>query len=188
MASNAVALFAIGCVSLDWDGLTLTAARGYRTEPKAAEPYLPLAWQTEGGGDKRGLYWGSHSMTDTITFTTFGDHAGVSRVAFPDLGGKLRRALRTTDLPEPVVSRLGWVADDLIRKHLSFVRNGVPLEDGFYWVWHYLFGVANRELAAAGLLSDPYDPGSHFGGFLPVVWLDAVIKEQGVSKASAGAK
>jgi hypothetical protein len=269
VASKAVALFAIGCVSLDWDGLTLTKARGYRAEPKAADPYLPLAWQTEGGGDKRGLYWGSHSMPDTITFTTFGDHAGLSRVAFPDLGDKLRRALRTTDLPEPVVSRLGWVADDLVRKHLglmmielrgggktvselatagglsrseakslldlalqlhyvtldgelyraaipvltevdvpmlrevrrlgrevmegwfaerhatlrdklqglSFVRNGVPLEDGLYWVWHYLFGVANRELAAAGLLSDPYDPGSPFKGFLPVVWLNAVVEE-----------
>jgi hypothetical protein len=266
---KAVAFFAIGCVSLDWDGLTLTSELGYRTEPKADVSYLPLAWQTEGGGSKRGLYWGSHSWTDAITFTTFGDHSGVSRVAFPDLGNRIRRALRTTDLPDPLASRLGSIADDLIRRHLalmmvalrqgekttaelavaaelsksetkglldlalqlhyvaldgdayratipvltevdapmlrevrrlgreamkawfverqeplrrslaglSFVRNGVSLQDGFYWVWHYVFGVANRELAAAGLLVDPYGDGSRFRGFLPVVWLNSVLRE-----------
>ncbi len=266
---KAIAFFAIGCVSLDWDGLTLTSARGYRTEPKADGPYLPLAWETEGGGSKRGLYWGSHNFTAPIVFTTFGDHAGVPRVAFPDLGNRIRRAMRTTDLPDPLVSRLGWLADDLVRKHLSlvmialrsggktlpelatagglsrseakslldlalqlhyltmdgevyraaipvltevdapmlrevrrlgrevmeawflerhdslrrsladisFVRSGVPLEDGFYWVWHYLFGIANRELAGAGLLIDPYAAGSHFPGFVPVVWLNSVLED-----------
>lgn len=266
---KAVAFFAIGCASLDWDGLALTRELGLRTAPKADGAYLPLAWQTEGGGSKRGLYWGSHSWTDAITFTTFGDHSGVSRVAFPDLGNRIRRALRTTDLPPPLASRLGSVADDLIRRHLalmmvalrdgekttaelaaagglsksetkglldlalqlqyvamhgdvyratipvltevdapmlrevrrlgrevmrawfverqeplrqslgglSFVRNGVPLQDGFYWVWHYVFGVANRELAAAGLLVDPYGGGSRFPGFLPVVWLNSALRE-----------
>lgn len=49
-------------------------------------------------------------------------------------------------------------------------RYGVPLSHSFYWVWHYIFGIANRELVAAGLLADPYDPGRRFQGFLPSVY------------------
>jgi hypothetical protein len=50
------------------------------------------------------------------------------------------------------------------------VRQGVPLSDGFYWVWHYLFGVANRELVRAGLFADPYAPERAFKGFIPAVY------------------
>jgi hypothetical protein len=54
-------------------------------------------------------------------------------------------------------------------------RYGVPISDSFYWVWHYLFGVANRELVAAGVLADPYDPDRRFQGFIPAVYrLDVV--------------
>jgi hypothetical protein len=42
-------------------------------------------------------------------------------------------------------------------------------------VWHPLFGVANRELVAAGLFADPYDAKRTFKGFIPAAYqLDVV--------------
>jgi hypothetical protein len=55
------------------------------------------------------------------------------------------------------------------------MRYGVPLADGFYWIWHYLFGVANRELVAAGLLADPYASDRQFKGFIPAVYQLSVV-------------
>jgi hypothetical protein len=55
-------------------------------------------------------------------------------------------------------------------------RYGVPLSHSFYWVWHYIFGIANRELVAAGLFADPYDPGRRFQGFLPLVYRLNVVQ------------
>jgi hypothetical protein len=55
-------------------------------------------------------------------------------------------------------------------------KYGVPLSHSFYWVWHYIFGIANRELVAAGLLADPYDPGRRFPGFLPAVYRLNVVQ------------
>jgi len=53
---------------------------------------------------------------------------------------------------------------------LSPVRSGVPLPRNFYWVWHYIFGTANRELVAGGLFADPYDSARSFKGFVPAVY------------------
>jgi hypothetical protein len=58
---------------------------------------------------------------------------------------------------------------------LTPVRNGVPLSDGFYWVWHYIFGIANRELVTAGLFADPYDNEREFKGCIPAVYLFDVV-------------
>ena len=55
-------------------------------------------------------------------------------------------------------------------------KYGVPLSHSFYWVWHYIFGIANRELVAAGLLADPYDPGRRFQGFLPAIYRLNVVQ------------
>jgi hypothetical protein len=52
---------------------------------------------------------------------------------------------------------------------LTAARDGVPLADGFYWPWHYLFGVANRELVESGFLADPYAPDRKFRGYIPAV-------------------
>jgi len=58
---------------------------------------------------------------------------------------------------------------------LTPVRYGVLLSDGFYRVWHYVFGIANRELVTEGLFANPYDPGRSFKGFIPAVYqLDVV--------------
>jgi hypothetical protein len=59
---------------------------------------------------------------------------------------------------------------------LTPAKYGVPLSHSFYWVWHYIFGTANRELVAAGLFADPYDPGRRFQGFLPSVYRLNVVQ------------
>ena len=61
-------------------------------------------------------------------------------------------------------------------RDLSPVRYGVPLSEGFYDVWHYIFGIANRELVAAGLFADPYDANRPFKGFLPAVYRLHVVQ------------
>lgn len=55
-------------------------------------------------------------------------------------------------------------------------RYGVPLAKSFWWVWHYVFGIANRELVAAGLFADPYDPKRTFKGFIPSVYRLNVVQ------------
>jgi hypothetical protein len=94
-----------------------------------------------------------------------------------------------TERDRPMVGRLRllgkrlmeeWLDDryDALCDRLSELtphRYGVPISHSFYWVWHYLFGVANRELVASGLLADPYDPERKFHGFIPAVYqLDVV--------------
>ncbi len=259
---KARAFFIIGCVSLDWDGLNLVRKKGYLAVPENGT-YLPRASQVGGGGSVRALYWGSHSMHETIAVTSFGDHHSVPRHALPDLLWPLKSELRQMEAPESLKSKLVDAADALIRRRagmmmlalrksektskqlaeasgiteveanklldlllelnyvsavdgryraiipvldeddalmvkelrrlgrevmlkwfdvrykalcqqlsdLTPVRYGVPLSEGFYWVWHYLFGIANRELVAAGLFADPYDASRIFKGFIPAVYL-----------------
>lgn len=59
---------------------------------------------------------------------------------------------------------------------LSPTRCGVPLSEGFYTIWHYIFGIANRELVTAGLFADPYDNSRVFRGFIPTVYILNVLK------------
>jgi hypothetical protein len=49
-------------------------------------------------------------------------------------------------------------------------KYGVPLSHSFYWVWHDIFGIANRELVVAGMFPDPCDPRRRFQGFPPAVY------------------
>ncbi|MGE5049711.1 MAG: hypothetical protein ACM3PC_14120 [Deltaproteobacteria bacterium] len=53
---------------------------------------------------------------------------------------------------------------------LGYVRSGVPFEEGFTMIWHYVFGITNRKLAEAGLFADPYAPGRRFKGAIPAVY------------------
>jgi len=62
--------------------------------------------------------------------------------------------------------------------NLTPVKYGVSLADGFYWVWHYIFGIANRELVKMGLFADPYDPNRRFQGYIPAVYLYDVVIDQ----------
>lgn len=53
---------------------------------------------------------------------------------------------------------------------LSYSRSGVRFQEGFTMIWHYLFGMANERLVAAGFFADPYDTDRAFKGALPVVY------------------
>jgi DNA-binding MarR family transcriptional regulator len=73
-----------------------------------------------------------------------------------------------------------WLADreDSLEQalaDLTAVSHGVPLADGFYWIWHYLFAIANRELVAAGFFADPYAPDRKFKGYIPAVYRLSVV-------------
>ena len=89
------ALFVIGCVSLDWDGLSISTEKGFLTQPRNGE-YIPQAIQPGGGGSKRALYWGSHNYHSEIAITSFGDHYSV-RQALPDINWRMK-----VDAPEPL--------------------------------------------------------------------------------------
>ena len=80
---------------------------------------------------------------------------------------KLRRLGRDVML-EWLDERYEMLAQEL--GNLTPQRYGVPLKDGFYTIWHYILGIANRELAAEGLLADPYDSGRDYKGFIPAVY------------------
>jgi len=56
-------------------------------------------------------------------------------------------------------------------------RFNVPLANSFYEIWHYIFGIANRELVAEGVFVDPYAANRRFKGFLPVVYQLDVVQE-----------
>lgn len=55
-------------------------------------------------------------------------------------------------------------------KSMSYTRSGVAFEEGFTMIWHYLFGLANKKLVAAGLFADPYAVGRKFKGSFPVIY------------------
>ena len=62
--------------------------------------------------------------------------------------------------------------DDL-KKDLSGTSpmlNGVPYEEGFTMIWHFIFGIANRELVSAGMFADPYAATRKHKGFIPAVY------------------
>lgn len=111
---RAVAYVLLGCFSLDWDGLDLTAEKGYRSGAKVranGEQYIPWARQN-GGLTLKGLYWGSHNdCGPDVVFTSFGDHHALPRTALPDLfwrlpktpSGETDDALRA--MLAPVVAR-----------------------------------------------------------------------------------
>ncbi len=53
---------------------------------------------------------------------------------------------------------------------LTPLRNGVPFERVYTEVWHFVFGIANRELVKAGFFADPYADDRRHKGFRPFIW------------------
>jgi hypothetical protein len=83
---KAVVYFLLGCASLDWDGLEVTAKNHYRktSEKRPDGDYVPAA-EEKTEESLKGIYWGSHNWTTgEIGLTSFGDHFS-PRFAFPDL-------------------------------------------------------------------------------------------------------
>jgi hypothetical protein len=82
-----VLYFLIECVSLDWDGLKLTAEKGYRKTvgERPDGNYVPDAKEITDISLKK-IYWGSHTINyDGIRFTSFGDDHSIPRYMLPDL-------------------------------------------------------------------------------------------------------
>lgn len=265
-----VAYILLGCFSLDWDGLDLTAEKGYRTTAKMTPngQYVPWAEQ-KSEITLKGVYWGSHNNTfGEVTFTSFGDHFSVPRTGLPDILGVLRLTARrkspksvetkyravlrqsvlatwrnagrlllalrekpssrdelakvahvseneaqawldfleelgyvsvrgeSYSLRVPVVAasdrrlvreieRIGrevmerWLRDNFeqVNSELSDItplKYGVPPEESFTQIWHYIFGITNRHLVEAGLFADPYAADREYKGFIPAVWHQSV--------------
>jgi len=53
---------------------------------------------------------------------------------------------------------------------LTALRQGVPYESLFTQIWHELFGLATRQLAAAGVIEDARGPAVRYPGSLALVW------------------
>lgn len=257
----------LGCFSLDWDGLDLTEQHGYRAgAQRTIDGHSFTPWAKERGMalSLKELYWGSHSSSGSVIFTTFGDHDALPRFGLPDiiwnsgasfdgygdllpgrraaallivaymkdalddagrvmlaLGEEERslealayetgieshkleqilallqeadyitrdgnayagRVIVLTKDDEPMVRAMlaagreimiAWheANYDKIRGALSDLtplRNGVPFERVYTEVWHFVFGIANRELVKAGLFADPYAAGRRHKGFVPFV-------------------
>jgi|SRR5579862_7989906 len=84
------------------------------------------------------------------------------------------------DLSHAIFMR--WLSahyEDLRRQlaDLAPVREGLPFEDVFTQVWHYLFGLTNRELVRQGLFADPYARPPSVQGFFPVIWSTGLVPE-----------
>ena len=70
-----LAFIVVGCAALDWGGLALTTAKGYRAAPPARKKgkFFFMAEET-GGLSLKEIYWGgSTSMNGKYEFLTFGD-------------------------------------------------------------------------------------------------------------------
>lgn len=129
----AVAFVLVGCFSLDWDGLSLTAQQGYRATPPTQLDGRYVPWAEERGAvsvnawpDARGhpslkrIYWGSHTTSaDDVAFTSFGDHASLPRATLPDAIWPLQNALGAAELPDALGPSLRPLAEqsllDLLR-------------------------------------------------------------------------
>ena len=106
IAKETIAYLVIGCFALDWDGLDLTAQKGYRTASSRIRPgdnrYTPWAYENT-PGVLQGLYWGSHSnYFEDVAITTFGDHHATPRMGLPDVIWRMDNGVRQAALPESI--------------------------------------------------------------------------------------
>jgi len=106
--SGAVAFIALGCISLDRDGLSLTEELGYRA-PFRTGGVGRVHWATvrDSTTSPRGMYWGSHSDFSPVHVTTFGDHfSRATRAGFPDLAWAMARASQARLIPQSLRPQL----------------------------------------------------------------------------------
>lgn len=84
-----LAFAVIGAISLDWDGLDITADKNLRITADnlpGGRDFLIWAKELSSEINVKELYWGSHNtVVDGIRFTTFGDHYSLPRLGLPDL-------------------------------------------------------------------------------------------------------
>ena len=89
VSAGEVAFVVIGAISLDWDGLDITAVNDLRITAKNlpdGRDFVIWAKEQSRENNVKELYWGSHNeVVNGVRFTTFGDHHTFPRLAFPDL-------------------------------------------------------------------------------------------------------
>jgi hypothetical protein len=269
--SRAALFIMLGCFSLDWDGLALTAARGYRKSDSFLDRIFPRmilhGWEPP-EPSKKGIYRGSHNTVyGSAELTSFGDHQIQPRRALPDIlwnpglypnelkskirgltesssekavgkqiglimlslrdGNKSLAELatvaetgeeRTLKLADVLVE-LGYITRTgneysprvpvlssrdavMVRKirdigreemerwfesgckqlhhelaELTPFRYGLKQTDFFYYIWHDIFGAANRILAESKLFADPYSEFYGAMGIIPAVFEESVYEE-----------
>ncbi len=145
---GAVAFIVLGCFSLDWDGLALTASHGYRksTDRRPDGRYVPEAQERFEMTYER-LYWGSHNNGYGATrVTSFGDHYSLPRQALPDVGYGLRGREPKEGVPRAFMSgdyvtvgrQLSGIMFALRDRERTIeelgVAAGVPLREAETWV------------------------------------------------------
>jgi hypothetical protein len=59
-------------------------------------------------------------------------------------------------------------------REITPVRQGVPYEQTFDQLWHYLFGIANGKLVESGLFMDPYAAGRKQQGNITFIYKDGL--------------
>lgn len=112
----------LGCFSLDWDGLQMTEARGYRAAAQRTidgQSFTPWAKEKGASVSLKGLYWGSHNSTmSQATFTTFGDHHTGPRFGLPDMlwniGGAFQKYEDNKDGRKAAMRMLSAYANDAL--------------------------------------------------------------------------
>jgi hypothetical protein len=66
---------------------------------------------------------------------------------------------------------------DLFRssvREITPMRQGVPYQQTFDQLWHYLFGIANQKLVEGGLFTDPYATGRMQQGYVAFLYEDGL--------------
>ncbi len=95
---------------------------------------------------------------------------------------------KDAEIVEAILTRSGKILVDWLPTHMDMLRErlagitplayGLPFELIFSQIWHYLFGIANRQLVKGGLFADPYHPDRRYPGFIPAVWHPTVLPEE----------
>lgn len=116
---KAVAYLVLGCFSLDWDGLDLTAEKGYRSVSDVAlggGVFTPWA-EERSDLTLKGIYWGSHNDGEQhFRFTSFGDHFSIPRYAFPDVLWHWRLPTHAaSEVPDPLKPTVEKVMQQAVR-------------------------------------------------------------------------
>lgn len=119
VAKGKLAFVILGAFSLDWDGLYLTAEKGYRARPPRGRGHFFRADEQTENATMRAIYKGSHNLPAGLyqfsipfdsTFTSFGDHYRRGRAAFPDIFWQPRAWY--SEAERPLVEALSIFSDE----------------------------------------------------------------------------
>ncbi len=97
-----------------------------------------------------------------------------------------------SDCIEPFIPVLkDWLDENLgsLKEELKETRpmkNGVPFDELFIQVWHFIFGLTNKNLAREGIIYDTYSDRSDHKGYLPAVAEKKVLEDLSDSLTEEG--